>query len=114
MYDRGLDYWKRIRLDRRLCYYRELSVLSFIFKHRASTIRSMALNRFRYLSNWLRCVRVKVQNLRLRKGKFKEREICYFFCGGIKEVFLMDKYGNRLLPLYIDLNWTGLTWAGKT
>ena len=20
MYDRGLDYWKRIRLDRRLCY----------------------------------------------------------------------------------------------
>ena len=37
-----------------------------------------------------------------------------FFCGGIKEVFLMVKYGNRLLPLYIDLNWTGLTWAGKT
>lgn len=87
MYDRGLDYWKRIRLDRRLCYYRELSVLSFIFKHRASTIRSMALHRFRYLSNWLRCVRVKVQNLHLRKEKFKEREICYFFVVVLKKYF---------------------------
>ena len=88
MYDRGLYYLKRIRLDD--CVITE-NYLCFIFKHRASTIRSMALHRFRYLSNSLRCVRVKLQNLHLRKGKFKEREICYFLCGGIKEVFLMVK-----------------------
>ena len=48
------------------------------------------------------------------RGSLKNERYVIFFCGGIKEVFLMVKYGNRLLPLYIDLNWTGLTWAGKT